>query len=273
MDGRLDTHMMPNIAGAAFYQRLFTVWAGMFAAAMLYCLLRSLVDSAYSYEFVETFKWAAIHWGAWPILLPICIHLFRTVERRLSFVSGFVASIVFAIAGASLFAYLMGAVLGRGTSLSAATYHMAPIAAGTFVVFGVFVFWLRYPSVLIRDLDEAAVGDDETVMLKVWKGRVQTKIDVALVEWTRAARNYVELHAGGKSYLMRASMAELEHLLPSGRFLRTHRSYLVNTNFVVGVVGGNVRPSVVLESGSRLPVGKTYRDATLAAIERDAATA
>jgi len=273
MTTRTNFQMMPGIDGAAFYQRLLVAWAGIFVAAILYCLLRSLVDIDYSYELSATIRWAIIQWGAWPILLPVCYYLIRAVERRLSFVAGLIVSAVFAVVGASLFAYFMEIALGGERSLYAATYHMAPIAGGTYLVLGMIAFWLLYPSAFSTAIREVVVADDETIELKVWKGQVQTKIDAALIEWARAARNYVEFHAGGKSYLMRASMAELERLLPEHRFLRTHRSYLVNKKFIIGVAGGSTRPTVVLESGFRLPVGKTYRHSIFAAIKPDIATA
>lgn len=273
----MDTHTnvisMPRISGVAFYQRLLLAWAVMFAAAILYCLLRSLVDSDYLFVLGDTISWAATHWGAWPILLPICIYLVRVVERRLSLMAGLVAGAVLAIAGASLFAYVMGAARGGELSLSEVTYHMAPIAAGTYVVFGVIVFWITSQSALSTASDGAVVANDDRVVLEVWNGQFETQIDAMVIEWSRAARNYVELHAGGKSYLIRAGMAELEQRLPEGRFLRTHRSYLVNIKFVVGIVGGNARPSLALGSGFTLPVGKKYRRAVLAAIKPDSAVA
>jgi hypothetical protein len=268
-----NVKLMPRVAGSAFYQRLLLAWTSMFAVAIAYCLLRSLVDSDYLFVLGDTIKWAVTHLGAWPILFPVCIYLVRIVERRLSLLAGLIVGMVLAIAGVSLFAFVIGTTFGGELLLFETTYFMAPIAAGTYVVFGAIVFWLSYQSALCAAIDEAVVVDDDTVVLKVWKGQFQMKIDAVLIEWSRAARNYVELHADGKSYLMRASMSELERVLPEGRFLRTHRSYLVNTKFVAGVVGGNVRPSVVLESGFTLPVGKKYRHAVLAAIKQDFAPA
>ena len=273
MNRHQNVKLMPGVAGTALYQRLLLAWASMFAAAIAYCFLRSLVDSDYSYVTGDTIKWAATHLGAWPILFPLCIYLVRVVERRLSSLAGLIVGMVLAIAGVDLFAFVMGTTLGGELLLYEVTYYMAPIAAGTYVVFGVIVFWLSYQSAPSTTIDEAVVTGDDTVVLKVWKGQFQMKIDAVLIEWSRAARNYVELHADGKSYLMRASMAELERVLPQGRFLRTHRSYLVNTKFVAGVAGGNARPSVVLESGFTLPVGKKYRHAVLAAIKQDFAHA
>lgn len=269
----MDTGLMPRIVGAAFYQWLLLAWAGMFAVAMLYCLLRSLVDSSYSYVPIDTLIWTVAHWGAWPLLLPVCIYLIRIVERRRSLLAGLVVGMVLAILGASMFAYVVWISLGWQLSLYGVAYHMAPIAAGTYVVFGVVALLLFRQIAHSKTIDEAIVSNANSVVLTVWKGQFLTKIDAAFIEWSRAARNYVEIHADGKSYLMRTSMAEFERLLPEGRFLRAHRSYLVNTKFVVGVVGGKARPSVVLKSGSTIPVGNKYKHAVLTAIRQESAAA
>jgi hypothetical protein len=264
---------MPGINGAALYQRLFFAWVGMLAVAMLYCLFRSIVDSNYVYIPGDTLKWTAVHWGAWPILLPVCLYLIKTIDRILSLAAGLIAGMFVAVVGASLFAYVAGNLLGWDSSLYGVTYHMAPIAAGTFVVFGVVVFWFSYQSAFRIAIDDVDTVDLDTVVLNVWKGQFKTSIDAAMIEWSRAARNYVELHAGGNSYLIRASMAEFERLLPRGRFLRTHRSYLVNTRFVVGIVGGSSRPLVILESGVAIPVGKKFRHAVLVELDQDSEAA
>ncbi len=270
---RSQMQLAPSMFGTALFQRLLVAWAGIFISAICYCLLRSVLDIGYSHQASATIKWAIIQWGAWPIVLPVCLYLFQLVARHLSLATGLIASAVFAIGGASLFASVMQIALVGERSWYETTYHMAPIAAGTYLVFGIIVFWHLYPSAFNQSKPTIVIENDETIELTVWKGQVQTKIDTALIEWARAARNYVEFYAGGKSYLMRASMAELELLLPDHRFLRTHRSYLVNKKFVVGVAGGSTRSSVVLESGLKLPVGKTYRRSLLAAIRPDTAIA
>ena len=264
--------LVPQIAGVALYQQLFLAWTGIFTIAILYCLFRSLIDSDYLFVAGDTAKWAVTQWGAWPFLLPMCVYLIKFVEQRISLRVGLVAGMFFAVLGASLFAYISGRAFGADTLLLHVSYYMAPIAAGTYLFFGVVVYWYYHQSVPETPAAEAISTNDNTVILDVWNGRVQTQVEANLIEWTRAARNYVELHANGRSYLMRAGIAVLERRLPNGSFLRTHRSYLVNTKFVVGIAGGSAQPSVVLESGFQLPIGKKYRDTVLAAIRQKVAT-
>lgn len=81
------------------------------------------------------------------------------------------------------------------------------------------------------------------------------------IEWIEAAGNYVRLNAGGESHLLRETMAGVESKLPRERFLRIHRSAIVNLENVRELV-----PSphgdfvVVLRSGKRLPLSRGCRE-------------
>lgn len=56
-------------------------------------------------------------------------------------------------------------------------------------------------------------------------------IDADEVDWIESAGNYVQLHVGGKTHLMRQSLSSLEQNL-APRFVRVHRSALVNAERV-----------------------------------------
>jgi len=48
------------------------------------------------------------------------------------------------------------------------------------------------------------------------------------IDWVEAAGNYLKLHAGGEEHLLRETMGNLEARLDPTRFLRIHRSTIVN---------------------------------------------
>ena len=85
-------------------------------------------------------------------------------------------------------------------------------------------------------------------------------VRTADVEWIEAARNYVRLHAGPRSYVVRTTLAALEAQLDRERFRRTGRSALVNLDRV-----REVQPwfhgdaIVILESGARVTLSRRYR--------------
>jgi two-component system LytT family response regulator len=81
------------------------------------------------------------------------------------------------------------------------------------------------------------------------------------IEWIEAAGNYVRLNADGESHLLRETMSGVESKLPGDRFLRIHRSAIVNLEAV-----RELRPSphgdfvVVLRNGKTLPLSRGCRD-------------
>jgi len=81
------------------------------------------------------------------------------------------------------------------------------------------------------------------------------------IEWIEAAGNYVRLNAGGESHLLRETMSGVEAKLPRERFLRIHRSALVNLEAVRELVPSPHGDFVVaLKSGKRLPLSRACRD-------------
>ena len=60
-------------------------------------------------------------------------------------------------------------------------------------------------------------------------------LDFDQVHYAQADGDYSRIHTYDRSYLCTASLGELEERLPSSRFARIHRSYLVNLSKVAGV--------------------------------------
>jgi two-component system LytT family response regulator len=81
------------------------------------------------------------------------------------------------------------------------------------------------------------------------------------LDWIEAAGNYVRLHLGEESHLFRETMNRMESRLDPKRFVRIHRSRIVNTERIKELqpwLGGEY--VVVLRNGSRLPLSRGYRD-------------
>lgn len=84
-------------------------------------------------------------------------------------------------------------------------------------------------------------------------------VKVEEIDWVAAAGNYVELHIGTKSHLMRKTMSAVEARLDPQRFLRIHRSAIVNVERVK-----ELRPwrygdhKLVLLSGTQLILKRCY---------------
>lgn len=85
-------------------------------------------------------------------------------------------------------------------------------------------------------------------------------VPVSSVDWIEAADDYVELHAGGETHLVRARIADLEKRLDPGEFVRIHRSTIVHLDRV-----RELHPlfrgdsTVVLVDGTRLRLSRSRR--------------
>jgi two-component system, LytTR family, response regulator len=86
-------------------------------------------------------------------------------------------------------------------------------------------------------------------------------IDVADVDWIEAAGNYVRLHHGGESHLLRETMTALEGRLDPNHFVRIHRSTIVNLDRVKElrhILHGDY--ALILRDGTRLTLSRGFRE-------------
>lgn len=80
------------------------------------------------------------------------------------------------------------------------------------------------------------------------------------VEWIAAEGNYSRVHATGKTMLVREMLTAVEQRLDPARFVRVHRSAIINVDMIHKVVVDKQgRYTVVLHSGTSVRVGNTHR--------------
>jgi two-component system LytT family response regulator len=94
-------------------------------------------------------------------------------------------------------------------------------------------------------------------------------VDVTEIEWIEAEDYYAVVHARGRRHLMRESLVSLAARLDGRRFVRVHRSALVNLEHVREVrTPAQAEASVLLRSGVEVPLSRRRRDAVTAAVRR-----
>jgi two-component system LytT family response regulator len=88
------------------------------------------------------------------------------------------------------------------------------------------------------------------------------------VDWIEASGNYVTLHCGKETHMLRTTMNALEPRLDPAQFVRIHRSSIVNLDRV-----REMQPlfrgehGLILKDGTQLSVGRAYRTRLLQQIE------
>jgi two-component system LytT family response regulator len=81
------------------------------------------------------------------------------------------------------------------------------------------------------------------------------------IDWIEAAANYVRLHVGKEEHLLRESMSALEKKLDAARFVRIHRSTIVNLERI-----RELQPAfhgdyvIILHDGTELALSRGCRD-------------
>jgi two-component system LytT family response regulator len=85
-------------------------------------------------------------------------------------------------------------------------------------------------------------------------------VPVGDVDWIEAAGNYVMIHAGKDSHLMRETMIDLERRLDPELFLRTHRGALVAVDRIREIrLSSSGDGRVLLRSGAEVPLSRRFR--------------
>jgi two-component system, LytTR family, response regulator len=121
---------------------------------------------------------------------------------------------------------------------------------------------------LLDDLVEASRGDQSADSSRHYyvdrlalkdRGRVRL-IDVSEIRWIAAAGVYSTIHTTRESYLYREVLGGLAAQLDPRKFLRIHRSHIVNFHFVHELVQDAHGDYVVmLKDGTTLKIGRMYR--------------
>jgi DNA-binding LytR/AlgR family response regulator len=109
-------------------------------------------------------------------------------------------------------------------------------------------------EILESNSEEINVKEDEFIFIRDSNVVRRLKLDVIL--YAEAMGDYVKLHTPERFYAIHSTLKAVEDRLPSSRFLRIHRSYLVAVDKIDTLDGG-----ALIVGGKPLPVADAYRAA------------
>jgi two-component system LytT family response regulator len=111
---------------------------------------------------------------------------------------------------------------------------------------------------LVKDLRRDQPRSDRLV---VKSGGRLFFLRVDEIDWVEAAGNYVRLHVGTTSHLLRETMNAIEGRLDPEKFFRIHRSRIVNMERIQELQPWlNGEYAVLLRTGTRLTLSRGYRE-------------
>jgi two-component system LytT family response regulator len=126
----------------------------------------------------------------------------------------------------------------------------------------------RDSAPLTAVMEALAPGKAGADRLAVKVGERLLYLRVLDFDWVEAAGDLVRIHIGKQVYEHRTTLSQLEQRLPGDRFVRIHRSTIVNTErireFHPWFQGDWI---IVLTDGTRLQTGKSYRTRVKALLE------
>ena len=102
-------------------------------------------------------------------------------------------------------------------------------------------------------------GDEE---LFIKNGSALVKLKLKEIIYIEALENYVTLSTNDNRYTIHFTMKAIENQLPSGIFIRVHRSYIINKS-MIQVIKENSIDIIVSGAHKSIPIGKSFRDSLL----------
>jgi DNA-binding LytR/AlgR family response regulator len=142
-------------------------------------------------------------------------------------------------------AYMEHAV--EAFELEAVDYLLKPITLERFIKA------VQKVSAKNEENSEIAANVNNYIFLKVDKRLV--KIDHPDIIYAESLGDYIKVYTAAQTYITYLTMNKLEALLPANKFVRIHRSSIINLNRIQYVEGNFVRIN-----NSDLPIGQTYKD-------------
>ncbi|MGQ7830786.1 LytR/AlgR family response regulator transcription factor [Altererythrobacter sp. Z27] len=116
----------------------------------------------------------------------------------------------------------------------------------------------------LAETERSSAGVDQSgndYLKEVWiatRGG-QVRLEVGMIDWIEAAKDYVLLHTSTRSYLHRVSMNSLEAKLDPRELMRVHRSAFVRPDLVERLERpGKGSLNLVLRDGAIVQVGPSY---------------
>lgn len=183
------------------------------------------------------------------------------VDVRMPFVDGFETQA--AIAGVVrqvVFVTAHAEHAARAFEVEASDYLVKPVTQA------------RFDAALQRLRRSLGAPEDERILLGTREGGMA--VPIADVAWVEADGAYVAVHAGGRRHVLRESLAQIVARLGPRRFVRIHRSAVINLAHVRAIRRGKVRGiEVELADGTRLPISRRKAREVVAQLRKDAPAA
>ncbi|GET24517.1 LytTR family DNA-binding domain-containing protein [Prolixibacter sp. NT017] len=145
----------------------------------------------------------------------------------------------------------------EGFELDAVDYLVKPITFNRFVrAVNKAVKWLSRNDNSLKEMEEAkesvAQADESFAYFKVENKMVRLMLaDIIAAE---SQGHYVKIYTAKENHLVYQSISQLEERLPSGIFIRCHRSFIINIRHIRAMTYHHIETDIL-----KVPIGRSYK--------------
>ena len=107
------------------------------------------------------------------------------------------------------------------------------------------------PKETNEETTELAIGD----FIFVKDDYIFKKILIADIHFIQAYKNYLEISFANARIVFRSTLQKISEVLPKKHFMQTHRSFIVNINFI-----DSVNADMIVMGNKEVPLSKTYKE-------------
>jgi len=106
-----------------------------------------------------------------------------------------------------------------------------------------------------KKVENPSSGEPEFLFVNVEYSLV--KVEFADIQWIEGLKDYIRIYlkSSSKPIITRMSMKAIEEELPSSKFIRVHKSFIVSVSAIT-----SVRKNSIFIGAEEIPVGENYKD-------------
>ena len=95
-------------------------------------------------------------------------------------------------------------------------------------------------------------------LLFIRDGAILKRVEIASILWVHSDGNYITIHTLGQKFMLKMSLKKVCEKLPSEKFVRVHRSYVVQTSLIERI--DFQENEIHIKDGKVFPLGRGYKN-------------
>ena len=102
---------------------------------------------------------------------------------------------------------------------------------------------------------ESTLHEEKPMCLSIKDSECEHIIQINSIKWIKGERQYCIIYMVNRNLLISKTMLAIQRLLPGGRFVRIHKSYIVNMDYATVRKGNSL-----FVDGEPIPIGRDYKN-------------